>query len=129
MTDRHDKPRHTTGEEALERELARLGRLAPQPGPDLVARVLADADALQAQRHGETAPVAARARPAGSQWWHVTLGLLGGRQGLAGLATVALAGFWIGADPPAPITALESAFWGVSVTVEIQDDPLFTLED
>lgn len=120
----------------LTQELAQLGQNAARPGGDLLARVLADAEAVQAgyrrAEHRPTRPTptaAAEPDTAPLRWWRMPLGLLGGAQGLAGLASAAVAGFWIGAYPPASVADIGASFWGVSIIVEIDDDLFFDLED
>lgn len=69
---------------------------APEPSPDLLARVLADAEAAQAQ------PAARRAVPRAGVWTRLAQGL-GGWPGLAGLGAAGLAGLWIGLAMPATL--------------------------
>ncbi|WP_171178248.1 hypothetical protein [Ruegeria sp. HKCCD8929] len=65
---------------------------------DLAARMLADAQAVQAVRAAsETAPEQAK-RPG---LWSQLGSALGGWRGIGGLATACAAGVWIGLAPPA----------------------------
>ena len=64
----------------------------PQVPQALVARVLADAQAVQPQ-------------PAG-QGWRALLKALGGAPGLGGLITASCMGFWLGVAPPAALPDL-----------------------
>lgn len=74
----------------------------PQPSDALMARVLADAEAMQPK--SEPLP-----RPVRRQGW---LAALGGWPALAGLATATVAGITIGVADPASIGDL--AFYGFS---------------
>lgn len=73
---------------------------APVPGDDLVARVLADAAAVQPRQQRI-------ARPARQSWFRA----LGGWPSLAGLATATIAGVTIGVADPATVGDL--AFYGL----------------
>jgi hypothetical protein len=77
---------------------------APRPSAALMARVEADAAAAQAARRPAPAhPAKARRRTGWIQ-------ALGGRGVLAGLASAALAGLWLGVAKPAPVQALTEAY-------------------
>lgn len=86
----------------LERFFAAAKEREPKPGPDLVAKVLADAAALQPKAAASSGK---RAR----QGWFKAFG---GWPALAGLATATVAGVTIGLADPA--TVGELAFYGVS---------------
>lgn len=87
---------------------AARGRAA-EPSADLLARVLADAYALQ-----PAAPMApVTARPAPRPRWAGLLALFGGGAGLAGLVTAGVAGLMIGLLQPAPVSAFTGAMTGV----------------
>lgn len=101
-------------ETELEAALARLAeaetRLAPRPGPDLMARVLADAARVSAERQPpqRAQRSQSRAQRRGARW---SLSALRAELWLAG-ATVALAacltaGFYMGysVEPPQPLVA------------------------
>jgi hypothetical protein len=125
MSDHNGRDPIETGR--LEAAFAKLRGDAPQPSDALLARVLADADAETAVRARAGDAPASR-----SPWhsrWRALAALLGGVQGIAGLATAALAGLWIGAFPPAPVIALEQALLGTPVLVQFDADPLFDLDD
>lgn len=83
----------------------------PEASPDLMARVLADAYSEQDARE-VTAPAAAEANhdraPAaqGRGWFAGLLDALGGWPAVAGLATAAVAGVWIGYNPPLTLDTL-----------------------
>ncbi|MCA3509237.1 MAG: hypothetical protein IOC80_09320 [Rhodobacter sp.] len=76
---------------------ARAGR--PSPSAGLTARIAADADAVQAGF--KPAPT-----PAGRRPWAGWIAAMGGHRVLAGLATAALAGLWLGFAQPAPVVTL-----------------------
>ena len=101
---------------------AREGRALP--GDDLVARILADADAVAAER--ET-PVRDVGPPAGWRDWMRTLG---GWPAVGGLLASTVAGLWIGVAQPAALSDLAASVWGeqVSVTLGVDVDPLSLLE-
>lgn len=79
----------------LDALFAAVRQMQPAPAPGLVARVIADADRVQA---GFAVP----ARPAAGlrAWLAAVGGALGGGAAVAGIATAALAGFWIGIAQP-----------------------------
>ncbi len=92
----------------------------PAPAADLLARIMADADACQ-----PTAPAQARPQSGRSPMHALVRGALaaiGGWGGLAGLATAALAGVWIGYAHPemAP---------GWALSEPDATDPTFDLSD
>ena len=78
-----------------------LAQRGPQPSDALMARILADAAALQPR----AAPVMRATAPRGGLWAALAAAL-GGRGALAGLATATLAGVWIGFAQPAPVAGL-----------------------
>lgn len=84
-------------------EAGRAG--APVPSDDLMARVLADAAALQAR----PAPVVPPVPRAG--WVQRVLTQLGGWPAVAGLATATMAGVWIGYAAPAGLDSLTASVW------------------
>lgn len=72
----------------------------PQPSEDLMARVLADAYAVQPAAAGRAFSAASAPTPRRGLW-SALAGVFGGSGALAGLGTAALAGVWLGyADPP-----------------------------
>lgn len=81
---------------------ARAARVQPSSG--LMARVLADAAATQPQ------PAAAPPRPRFSL--AALVAALGGPGGMAGLATAAVAGLWIGLAPPAAVDDMAALLLG-----------------
>lgn len=85
----------------------------PAPSDDLMARVLADAAALQPKA---AAPAPRRAAaPARTGFFAGLAALFGGGGVLAGMGTAAVAGLFLGFAQPAPVSALTAA-WAGSAT-------------
>lgn len=80
-------------------------RKGPQPSPALMARILADAVAEQPRPAARPAPVRFTFR--------ALIAALGGMGAMAGLATAAVAGVWIGLAPPTAVGDLAAALWTV----------------
>lgn len=93
---------------------------APEPSAQLLARISADAQAVQLDHTApQTVPEPRRAsgREAGGQakgLWGQIIGALGGWTALAGLATATVAGVWIGISPPQGLADPLSAAIGTS---------------
>jgi len=87
-------------------------RTAPQPSGDLVARILADADAEQPK-----AP-----EPVRPPWWRSVLDGLGGAPAIGGLLTATVAGLWIGAAQPFGLEPLTYVPWEAT---DLADDDTF----
>ncbi|MFD1158374.1 hypothetical protein [Roseovarius aestuarii] len=79
---------------------------ASLPSSDLMSQVMRDAMAVQA---GFAVPPV-EARPRGI--WQELFRVLGGWPTMAGLATAAVAGVWIGAFPPGFLPDLQAAYLG-----------------
>jgi hypothetical protein len=80
---------------------------APAPSAALLERVLADAQAHQSPRApGRTPPAAA-----GRRAWAGLLAALGGWPAVAGLASVMVAGIWLGYAAPDGLDGLSAALW------------------
>jgi len=90
---------------------------APGPSPDLLARVLADADATR-QAH-PTVGLAPAPRPGIAARLYR---LLGGWPAMAGLVTAALTGIWIGTALPEGLVGPEEATYLVDITPEMAFD-------
>ena len=90
-------------DEALEAFFAAGRAEAPEPGADLMARIVADAEAQIAARAPFPAPVPRRAR--GGLWTALISGI-GGWPAVAGMATAAVAGVWLGFAAPGSIDTL-----------------------
>lgn len=87
---------------------------APEPSDALIARVLADAEALRVRPAPAPLPRAGRASV------RARLGeVLGGWQGLGGLVTATAAGLWIGYAGIADPADLTGGLLGASETVEL----------
>ena len=112
------------GELDLDGLFAETRSARPVPGEDLMARILADADAVAAAR--ERPVPAAPARLAWRDW----LVTLGGWPAVGGLVASTVAGLWIGVAQPAALSDLAASVWGeqVSVNLGIDVDPLSLLE-
>jgi len=83
----------------LERLFAAARAERPNPSAGLTARIMADAEIVQAAFR--PAPVSARPRR-----WSGWIAAMGGNGVLAGLATATLAGLWLGFAQPAPVSTL-----------------------
>lgn len=70
---------------------------APEPGPDLMARIVADAEAEIAAR--APAPLRSGPRTVRARWAALLSGI-GGWPALASMATAAVAGVWLGFASP-----------------------------
>jgi len=90
---------------------------APGPSPDLLARVLADAEATR-QAH-PTAALAPAPRPGIAARLYR---LLGGWPAVAGLATAALTGIWIGTALPEGLLGPAETGYLVDITPEMAFD-------
>ena len=111
-----DNERHEARLEAAF-EAARAAR--PEPSADLMARVLADAEASQA---GFTATPGARARPRYG-YLRQFFEALGGWPAMAGLTAAGIAGVWLGVSPDVGLSDALASFLGagdmVSYTVDV----------
>ena len=92
---------------------------APVPSPDLLARVFADAEATQ-QARPSIPPARVPATPDGlaARLYR----LLGGWPAMAGLATAALTGLWIGTALPEGLIGPAEALYLVDITPEMAFD-------
>lgn len=100
-------------DEFLDDLFVRAQKAEASPQDDLVARVLADADAVQAGFRVSTAATA----PAGL--WARMLDALGGWPAVSGLAAATVAGVWIGVAPPASVEDMAAGLWGTTVSVPL----------
>ena len=113
MTERDD-------DRTLEPFFAAARARPPEAGPDLLARVLAEAEAAQAAR-----PMPARdgaAPAAGLPGGRGIIGLLGGWGGIGGLLAAGVAGLWIGFTGTGALGTASSELWG-SAGVTFDADP------
>ncbi len=111
-------------ERDLDDLLAEARGLRSEPGPDLMARILLDAEQVTAEL------TAVRQVPSSGGAWRDWLRLLGGWPTVGGLVASTLAGLWIGVAQPASLSDLADSVWGeqVSVTFGVDADPLSLLE-
>jgi len=103
MTERED-------DRVLEPFFAAARARPPEPGPDLLARVLAEAEAVQAARPAAVRDTGAAA--AGPSGWRALIGVLGGWGGAGGLLAAGVAGLWIGFSGIGALGAASTELWG-----------------
>lgn len=100
------------GEPDLDALLAEARALRPRPSDDLMARILADADAAR--------PVPAASRPAARpRWMAPFLTALGGWPALGALAASVVLGLGLGVTQPAVLSGLTGALRGEAVSVDL----------
>ena len=100
------------GDDAFLTDIFAEARQAPSlPSPDFMARILADANAMQPDQ----------SRPARVSRGQGFLAIFGGWRGIGGMTTAALAGLWIGFAGSDQIGSVADGLWtGTSVeTVEL----------
>ena len=90
----------------------------PEAGPDLLARVLGDAEAEQARRAVPAMTRGAGARPG---LFATFLRAIGGWPAMGGLAAATFAGVWIGVAQPATLSENVSP-WLQSIGLTSADD-------
>jgi len=99
---------------------------APEPDAALMARIMADADREQAVH------VAPLARPSHSGLLAGLVNALGGWPAMAGLATAAVAGVWIGAVPPDGLAAAAQQVLGndsTALMIDVDFESAFILAE
>ena len=96
---------------------------APDPGADLMARIMADADAEIDARTAVRTPAAARKRKG---LWASLVSGIGGWPAVASMATAAVTGVWLGFATPAQMNALTGGLLPVNGTT---GDVAYELED
>lgn len=107
----------------LNKEFCALKTRATPPGDDLMARVLADADAVQAE-------ILAPPRSVRKPFTVRFMAFIGGWPSMAGLATAGLAGVWIGVSQPAALVQTsETLIYGDLSGAMVDIDPFFGLSD
>lgn len=102
-------------------------RAAPaEPDAALMARVLADAGRVQAERRAAAVTRPLRAVPG----WRATLAeAIGGWPAMAGLAAAMVAGIWIGVSPPAALAGIaQTVLGGASDAYLVDLDPAATFQ-
>lgn len=112
---------------ALKALFAEARGFSPEPPDDLLARILADADAATRERAAGRTGAAPAPRPG---WLAALLGALGGWPALGGLAASTVLGLLLGVAQPPALADLPASLWGeqVSVTLGLDEDPLSWLE-
>lgn len=111
------------GPDPLNASFDALKTRATPPGDDLMARVLSDADAAQAEFLAPPPAV----RPSA---WSRFVGLIGGWPSLAGLATASLAGVWIGiSQSDTLVQSSEAVLFGDVRWALVDLDPEFGFAD
>jgi hypothetical protein len=106
----------------LDKLLSLAAANPPRPSPDLMARVLADAEKAQPRVLGVAVPPAPRPAPSGLL--SRLTELLGGVPGLAGVVGAAIVGFALGYLNPAALSAL-----GTGLSAETEALDLFPTTD
>jgi len=100
----------------------------PEPGDALMARIMADADRVQAERAAAPAPEPTPRR--GRLGWLAAA--LGGWPAMAGLAAATVAGLWIGVSAPAGLTGIAQEVIAGSdgaYLIDLDPDATFVLAD
>ncbi len=128
-------------EGGLDALLAQARDLRPRPSQALLARVLADAEAVGLARAAPAGPPAAgpatgratgraAGRAEGPGWLRGLSDLLGGWPALGSLLASTALGFGLGLAQPAAVSGLTASIWGdgVSVPLGLDEDPLGALE-
>lgn len=87
----------------------------PTPSDDLMARVLADAVAMQPKTE-------AIAHPKPQSAWAGFWDMFGGWPALSGVAAAGVAGLWLGVTPPASVEQLTDDMFGTGTTVSLLSD-------
>jgi len=100
MTDEHDK------NVDLDTYFKAGRQAAPQPSSDLLARIEADIDAVQAERRMESRP----ADPIKPTLFAKILDSIGGWPAISGIATAGVVGVVVGINPPEALTDFTSIF-------------------
>jgi len=101
---------------ALDSHFAAARNTAPTPSSDLLARVLSDAEAVQAGQVQTRMASTPRGTPL-AQLFRA----LGGWPAMGGLTTAAVAGLWIGISPPAALQEMTDGYLGPDTTVYLID--------
>ena len=99
----------------LDELFAEARQVRPVVSLDLMARIMADAAAVQSER---IAPIVT-ATPEQVGFFAGLWSALGGWGGAGGLAAATMAGLWIGFAPPSGLESVSTAVFGQSVTVSL----------
>ncbi len=132
------------GDGDLDALFAAARRLQPRPSEALLARVLADAEAVSLARAAPAGSAAAgraggatggasggaSGGAAGPGWLRGLAEVLGGWPALGGLLASTVLGLGLGLAQPAAVSGLTASLWGdgVSVPLGLDEDPLGVLE-
>ena len=109
----------------LEADFATARDAAPDPSDALMARVMADADAVQAEMARARGMPAAPRRGLAGVWR-----ALGGWPAVAGLSTAAVTGIWIGVAPPDALAVTAQSVLGSDVLLALDGgDDVFLTEE
>lgn len=103
-------------DDKLDALFAQARTAAPEPSVDLMARVLADAEAVQPKSAVETAPEGG--------FWARFMDAIGGWPAASGLAAATVAGVWVGIAPPASVEDLTASLLGDEVSISLFSDDL-----
>ncbi|WP_428515512.1 hypothetical protein [Roseovarius sp.] len=95
---------------------------APEPDADFLARVLDDAEAVQAGFAERAGSGAARLYPAPARGLRGVFAALGGWPAVAGLGAAAVTGVWIGVAPPEGLSTAAQSVWDQDVTLAFEPD-------
>lgn len=102
----------------LDNLLAEAAQNRPEPGSELLARVMADADLVMAQNEAARPEIQRPARPG---IFASLLKSIGGWPAMAGLVSATVAGVWIGYGSPAALDDLSAGYLGVSAVYDLGD--------
>lgn len=102
-------------EQDLDDLFAAARATAPTEDTALLARVCADGLRLQPQPR----PIAQIATAGNPGWWAALSNTLGGKRGLAGLGTAAVAGVMLGFVQPSSVLALTETFFAAATVDEV----------
>jgi len=98
-------------DDMLEDLFADARGLTPAPSDDLMARVIADADAAQPRATAASAP-----QPG---LWARMMDAIGGWPAVSGLAAATIAGVWVGVAPPSSVEDLTATIVGDEVSISL----------
>lgn len=98
-------------DDMLDGLFAQARRETPAPSDDLMARVLADASAMQPR------PAAVPTPQMGL--WGRMLDVVGGWPAVSGLAAATVAGIWLGVAPPSSVEDLTATVLGDEVSISL----------
>ena len=100
----------------LDAALAQMRKNAPVPSDALLARVMADADAVTMERSNQV-----ENPPNTRSFWSEFGAAIGGWTAVAGLGTATIAGIWIGFVQPDAFSPLSDMFIAETTTSSLDD--------